>query len=238
MRKERILLLEDEAVWQAKYRRLLGAEGYDVRCLAAGEEAELAYRTFGPDLVIIDLTLAGRLSGWDVLGRLKAINPHVSAIILTADADEGKLVRGLSQDADDYVLKTASDRHLLARVKRQLRRTPAGNKQIYRYPGLVIDLSLGQAIRDGASQPLEDIQLKLLKCLLQTPGEVVSYAKLRDLVWGTDVAIKLIQNCVHRLRGKLGKDLIQNRTEEGYWIQVPEAAEAATLGGGAALPAD
>ena len=227
MAKERILLVEDEEVWQLRYDRLLGVEGYELECCARGEEALKTFQRLRPDLVLIDLTLAGKLTGWDVLDRLKALNPYVSTIILTADTDESKLIRGLNQNADDYVVKTATDRHVLARIKRQLRRTPAGNKQIYHYPGLVIDLSEGQVIRDGTVQVLEDTQLQLLRCLLLSPGKCVSFAKLQQLVWGTDVPVKLISNCAHRLRVKLGSDLIQNRKGEGYFILAPGAIEAA-----------
>src|SRR5512136_911407 len=126
----RILIVEDEETLLDYYRRSLGAEGYQSRCVRTGEEALYAFRAFGPDLVILALGLAGKIDGFEVLCAVRQENTMARVLILTGQPGEEKMVRGLEGGADDYVIKTVSKEHLLARVRAQLRRAPAGAAEV------------------------------------------------------------------------------------------------------------
>ena len=90
-----------------------------------GKEALAAFSEFSPDLVILDLALLGDMDGFDVLSALRQ-RSEVNVIILTGQAGDAQIVRGLNLGADNYLLKPVSKAQLMARIHAQLRRRPSG----------------------------------------------------------------------------------------------------------------
>ncbi|HEX5580616.1 MAG TPA: ATPase, T2SS/T4P/T4SS family, partial [Gemmatimonadaceae bacterium] len=122
-----VLLVEDEDPLRGVLGDLLGREGYVVLEAADGVEAlELVDRA-APDLVVLDLTLP-RLDGYAVLSRLRTRRDtrEVPVIVLTAREDEDAEVRVFELGAVDFLSKPFRPRALMARIRAQLRRTPAG----------------------------------------------------------------------------------------------------------------
>ena len=74
-----------------------------------------------PDLVVLDVMMP-RMSGLEVCKQLKAKQPSIPIIMLTARAQESDKVEGLEAGADDYITKPFSPKELLARIKAVLRR--------------------------------------------------------------------------------------------------------------------
>ena len=84
--KGRVLFMDDEEPIRHMASFLLRRFGFDVTCVADGEEAVAAYREAheeGRDfvLVIMDLTVPGGMGGKEALSRLRQIDPHVRAIV-------------------------------------------------------------------------------------------------------------------------------------------------------------
>src|SRR4030095_9108835 len=100
----------------------LELEGYEVQTAADGEEGLSKAASFGPDLVILDITLP-RKNGFDVCRELRASANPTPVVMLTARSQETDKVLGLELGADDYVTKPFSITELLARVRAVLRRT-------------------------------------------------------------------------------------------------------------------
>ncbi|HEY0972050.1 MAG TPA: ATPase, T2SS/T4P/T4SS family [Gemmatimonadales bacterium] len=122
-----VLLVEDEAPLRSVLGDLLVREGYDVVEASDGIEAlELVDRA-APDLVVLDLTLP-RLDGYAVLSRLRTRRDthDLPVVVLTAREDEEAEVRVFELGASDFLCKPFRPRALMARIRAQLRRTPAG----------------------------------------------------------------------------------------------------------------
>src|SRR5690606_9867258 len=111
---QRVLIVEDDAALLVFYRQVLEAAGYHVRTARTGAEALSAFTAFTPGLVLLDLTLLGDLDGFDVLAALRARSP-VRIIILSGAAGDARIVRGLNQGADNYLVKPISGEQLVAR---------------------------------------------------------------------------------------------------------------------------
>src|SRR5690606_10455154 len=96
----RILLAEDDAVLADGLTRSLRQSGYATDCVKNGLEADSVLATQDFDLLILDLGLP-KLSGLEVLQRLRARNSHLPVLILTAADSIEQRVRGLDLGADD-----------------------------------------------------------------------------------------------------------------------------------------
>lgn len=118
MSKRRILVVDDEADIRRLVATALDASGYDVHLAANGEEALRVAARYLPDLVLLDIMMAG-MDGYAVYDRLRArpIDLRSPIVFLTARTQIDEKLLGFQKGAADYVTKPFHIRELLARVK-------------------------------------------------------------------------------------------------------------------------
>jgi two-component system phosphate regulon response regulator PhoB len=224
-KREKIVVIEDEADILEVLQYNLKREGYTVIASRDGEEGLDSVRRENPDLVLLDLMLPG-LDGLEVCKRLQAdpVTANVPVIMVTAKGEETDVVSGLQIGADDYVTKPFSPKELLARVKAVLRRGPvreqrAVGDRIVR-DGLVIDITKHIATVDGEAITLTATEMRLLHFLGAHPGRVFTRDQLLSRAIG-DHAVVIDRNIdVHigAIRRKLGayRELIETIRGVGY----------------------
>ena len=186
----RILIAEDDQVLADGLTRSLRASHYAVDQVGDGVSADSALQTGAFDLLILDLGLP-RLSGFEVLKRLRSRGDSLPVLILTAADNLEDKVRGLDLGADDYMAKPFELAELEARVRALTRRGMGGASSVVRHGPLSVDLSARE--------------LALLEVLLQRSGRLVSKDQLVDhlCVWGEEVSTNAIEVYIHRLRKKI-----------------------------------
>lgn len=206
----KILLIEDETAIADSVAYSLTSEGFDVQTAADGLAGLSKFRSFSPDLVILDLMLP-KLSGLDFC-RVIRKETSTPIIMLTAKTEEIDRVVGLELGADDYVPKPFSVRELIARVRSVLRRTEAAkgddNQTRLQGAGITIDLVRRRVAVDGKTVHLPLKQFELLKVLMTSKGKVVSREELFRSVWDADATYDTGTLDVHIrwLREKLEDD--------------------------------
>ena len=119
-----ILVVDDERAVRVGIKTLLSACGYAVRLARRGLQGLEMFRTRRPDLILLDVMMPGT-TGFDVCREIRAEDPIVPIIFLTALESEANQVRALGLGADDYISKTAGEAELFARIRRALERTSA-----------------------------------------------------------------------------------------------------------------
>jgi CheY-like chemotaxis protein len=120
MTNSRILIVEDEAITVSALRRELVSLGYEVVATASTtDEALNAVQLNKPDLVLMDITLAGGISGVVAAVAIRG-NFHVPVVFLTAHADDRTMERAFGAGAFGYVLKPFTGAGLKAAIETAL----------------------------------------------------------------------------------------------------------------------
>src|SRR5689334_14766914 len=134
----RLLLVEDEARLAGALRRGLSAEGFQVDVAADGATGLDAARDGGYDAVLLDVMLP-RMSGYDVVRRLREEDNWVPVMMLSAKDGPHDQADGLDYGADDYLTKPFSYVVLLARLRAMLRRGGEARPVVLRAGDVALD---------------------------------------------------------------------------------------------------
>jgi DNA-binding response OmpR family regulator len=201
---QRILVIDDDPAITSVLKRGLSYEGYAVDSAGSGEAGLSLAREHNPDLVVLDIMMPG-ITGLEVLARLRAADPQLPVIMLTAKDAPADQVQGLEAGADDYVIKPFTFEVLLARVRTQLRRQQADHPQQLHFADLTLDAHRHSVSRGLRAITLTSLEFKLLQAFLEHPQQVLSKDMLLDRVWGYDFGgnANVVEVYVKQLRQKL-----------------------------------
>jgi two-component system response regulator PhoP len=203
----RILVVEDEPTLRVQLAQRLAAKGYSVDAAEDGETGLYLGREYPMDLAIIDLGLP-RLSGIDLIRRLRALERTFPILILTArDAWQDK-VEGLESGADDYLTKPFHSEELLARVNALLRRAAGHGSPVLRTAGIELDTVAQTVLSAGEPITLTGHEYRILEYLMLHAGKVVSKTELTEHIYDQDFDrdSNVVEVLVGRIRRKIDPD--------------------------------
>jgi DNA-binding response OmpR family regulator len=209
LQMEKILVIEDDRAVQKALKRLFESEGYAVEIAGSGDAGLEAFRSNPPAAVVLDLRLPGA-SGQDVCREIKAKNPALPVIVLSATTDVVDKVLLLELGADDYVTKPFSPRELLARIQAALRRTtrPAALPDVFAFGEVSVDFTKMELKRSGKPVALTAQEFKVLRFFAQNVERVVTREELLNEVWGYQnyPSTRTVDNHILKLRQKIEAD--------------------------------
>jgi DNA-binding response OmpR family regulator len=221
--RERILLVEDEAIMAEVVARYLGQAGYAVDVATTGPEALAIFHARQPRLVLLDVMLPGGIDGFEICQQIRA-TARTPVIMLTARVEEVDKLLGLGLGADDYVTKPFSPRELVARVKAVLRRSasvghPSSADDDLVFGGLRINPATRTIANARGPAELTAREFDLLLYLARHPGQVFTRAQLLDAVWDYHFPGDESTVTVHmrRLREKVEADPARPRLLKTVW---------------------
>jgi two-component system response regulator PhoP len=202
-----ILIVEDEPHLREQLGERLRKRGYVVDLAADGEEGLYYGEEYPLDLAIIDLGLP-KLSGTELIRRLRSKNRHFPILILTARANWRDKVDGLETGADDYLVKPFRYEELEARLNALLRRSSGWSKPMLECGPILLDTGKQLITVSGKHVELTAFEYKLLEYLMLHTGEVISKAKLTDELYQQDYDrdSNVLEVFIGRLRRKLDPD--------------------------------
>ncbi len=180
-----MLTVEDDELTSTALERVLDGEGYTVRCLPTGIDAERFAGEFRPDLAILDVELGSGPDGYTVARRLKGLG-DIPILFLSGRAEVQDRLRAFDVGADDYLGKPFSMGELLARVRVLLRRSGRIESAVIQAGDLVVDDGARLVVRGDRPVRLTPSEYELLLVLARNPGRVLSKAQLLSHMWGFD----------------------------------------------------
>jgi len=182
-------------------------ESYKVKVAHDGIEGINAFKTYDPDLVLLDIMMPKK-DGWQVCREIREISSK-PVIMITAKGEVFDKVLGLELGADDYIVKPFDMKELSARIKAVLRRynahSKAGNEEVVRFENIEISLQRYELKINGKAVDIPPKELELLYFLASNCNRVFTRDQLLDKVWGFDYLgdSRTVDVHVKRLREKL-----------------------------------
>jgi len=210
----RVLLIEDDVRLAEALTLQLRQAGYAVDVSADGTEGLFFGEEYPVDLAIIDLGLP-KLSGLEVIRRLRSSGRDFPILILTARSGWQDKVAGLEAGADDYLTKPFHVEELLARINALMRRAGGHAQPQVTVGPFTVDLTGQRVYRDDREIELTTFEYKVLNYFVMHPGKVVTKSELSEHIYEEDADrdSNVIEVFVGRLRRKLDPDGTLNPIE-------------------------
>ena len=229
MRKQLILIADDDPPILRLVRTKLQAEGYGVLTATNGREALEVFENERPDLVILDVMMPV-MDGLETMRQIRE-SATTPIILLTARTGPQDKISGLDQGADDYVTKPFNPDELAARVAAILRRAggaAAPADEVLEYEHVTIDLASRSVTVHGEEVRLSRTEWELLYLLASNAGRVMLHSELLSRIWGPEFRDETyyLRTWVSRLRSKLDDkrdepELITTFPGMGYRLEPP-----------------
>ena len=179
-----ILLIEDDPNITDFMEVVFEREQYRLTVAANGMEALTSLQAETFDVILLDLGLPD-IDGMDLLKILRK-RMDLPIVVISARKDENEKVAALDLGADDYVTKPFGTNELLARIRTALRHKKTKEEQtlIVVNNALKIDFDKQLVYKNDQEIHLTKNEYRLLKCLFEQIGKVVTYQTLMTQVWG------------------------------------------------------
>tara|TARA_B100000965_G_C19589508_1_gene757274 strand:- start:2209 stop:2886 length:678 start_codon:yes stop_codon:yes gene_type:complete len=221
MKKEKILLVDDEPDILEIVGYNLKKEGYRVSTADNGKEAIKVAKKENPDLIILDVMMP-EMDGMETCYQMRNIPSLKDTLItfLTARGEDYSQIAGFDAGADDYITKPVKPRVLVSKVKAILRRkgSTAVIEQDIEVGGISIDRERYLIKKDDKEINLPKKEFELLSLLMGKPGRVYTRDVIMNSIWGGEVVVgdRTIDVHIRKLREKLGDEYIKTVKGVGY----------------------
>lgn len=221
-----ILIVDDEKEIADLIEVYLQNEGWTIYKFYNGMDALKCIEETELDLAIIDVMLPD-VDGFRICRKIRE-KYYYPVIMLTAKAEDGDKIMGLTIGADDYITKPFNPLEVAARVKTQLRRyvrynSLAGKKPAeireYDIRGLLINKDAHRCLLYGKELQLTPIEFGILWYLCARQGTVVPSEELFEAVWGEKYLDNnnTVMAHIGRLREKLGESAKKPKFIANVW---------------------
>ena len=203
----RAIVIEDDIDIQQQIVERLKSEGFAVDSADNGDDGLYLAEEYPADVAIIDLGLP-RLSGLEVIEKIRAQDLKLPILILTARGRWQDKVEGLDAGADDYLVKPFHHEEMMARIRVLIRRASGWSDSRIQCAPVTLDTATQRTYVDEREIELTAYEYKVLEYLMLHAGEVISKTVLTEHLYDdeSDNDSNVIEVFIRRLRQKLDPD--------------------------------
>ena len=221
--KQKILIVDDDNNIAELISLYLTKECFDTKIVNDGEEALLAYKSYNPNLILLDLMLPG-IDGFEICKRIRE-DKDVPILMVSAKKGDIDKIRGLGLGADDYLTKPFSPSELVARVKAHMARynrlvgSHTKENDIVEVRGIRIDKTARRVFVDGVEKQFTTKEFDLLTFLAENPNHVFTKEEIFREIWDMDSIGDIATVTVHikKIREKIETDTSKPQYIETIW---------------------
>jgi DNA-binding response OmpR family regulator len=220
----KILIADDDPITLDSLDACLKPEGFEVLLACDGRQALALWDKHHPDLLCLDIMMP-HVSGYEVCRAVRAADPVVPLLFLSAKSEEIDVVVGLQLGADDFIRKPFGKHEFLARIRVALRRSQKNDapRRSFAMHDLVVYPQELRAERAGMEFELSPRETAILKLLHERTDEVVDRNALLDRCWGLNYMpeSRTLDQHIAKLRKRIERDpanpeLIETVRGAGY----------------------
>jgi two-component system phosphate regulon response regulator OmpR len=190
-RIDKILLVDDDRQLQENLCTFFSSNGFDTVSLFSGRGVLEAISKEKPCAVLLDVMLPDGADGFEIIRHIRS-RFDLPVLMLTARGKEIDMVVGLESGADDYLAKPFRMLELLARIRAVLRRMGRDKPDAVKEPdvlevdGFVLNPGAHTLCQGERSVELSATEIKVLRALMENPGDVLQRDVLLSLAFGQD----------------------------------------------------
>ena len=225
--KQKILIVDDDENIAELISLYLVKECFDTEIVTNGLDALESFKTYQPNLILLDIMLPG-MDVYEVCQEIRK-SSNVPIIMLSAKGEVFDKVLGLKIGADDYIMKPFDSNELVARVRAVLRRfqpvtqtavtDSSRSGEFVEYSNLNINLTNYTVTYCGKNIEMPPKELELFYFLASNPNQVFTREQLLDKIWGYDYIgdTRTVDVHIKRLREKLPNSADNNWSITTVW---------------------
>jgi len=230
--KKKILYIEDEPYLGKIVKETLEAQGYEVVWEIDGARVLGHVGTFKPEICVLDIMLPN-VDGYELCTQIKALQPELPVIFLTAKTETIDLVRGFEAGGTDYIRKPFSIEEVMVRIENQLAltqnhgKTASLPKDEIRLGLYTYQPSRYELVTPEGSLQLSQRESEILTQLAASVNRVIERKQLLLSVWGDDSFFnsRNLDVYIRKIREYFKHDpkiRIQTLKGKGYLFLVPD----------------
>lgn len=221
----RALIVEDDRGIAELIKEKMQMWGIESRIAEDFRAVMTDFTEYRPHLVLLDIGLPV-LSGYHWCGEIRKVST-VPILFISSASDNMNIVMAVNAGADDFIAKPFDFAVLIAKIQALLRRTYdfSAGVPILEHRGAFLNTGDDTLELGGEKIPLTKNEYRILLCLMENKGKVVSRERLMELLWKTQQFVdeNTLTVNIGRLRKKLDAagltDFITTKIGVGYLVE-------------------
>ncbi len=221
----RLFVVEDDSGIAEAVESLGKTWGLEVKICGDFSNVKAEFAAFSPHIVLMDIGLPF-YDGFYWCREIRALS-KVPIIFISSASDNMNIIMAVNMGADDFVVKPFDGRVLMAKVQALLRRTYdfSDTACLVEHKGAVLNKDDGSLSFNGQKLSLSKNEYRIMLCLMENKGKVVSRERLMEKLWETEQFVdeNTLTVNVNRLRKKLCavglEDFITTKFRQGYIVE-------------------
>ncbi len=220
----KLFIVEDDGGIADGIRTLAENWGFEARVCSDFRKVTEEFVSFAPHIVLMDIGLPF-FNGYHWCSEIRKLS-NVPVIFLSSASDNMNIVMAINMGADDFIAKPFDGNVLMAKLQALLRRSYdfAASAPVLSHRGAFLNTGDNTLTVNGEKTELTKNEYRILLCLMENKGKVVSREKLMERLWETDSFVdeNTLTVNVNRLRKKLDgaglEEFITTKFGVGYII--------------------
>ncbi|MHC1733309.1 MAG: response regulator transcription factor [Bacteroidales bacterium] len=223
----KLLLAEDDIDFGNILSQYLSMSGFEVTLARNGREAWDIFHDARPDICVLDIMMP-EMDGFTLAEKLRAEEPGIPFIFLTAKSLREDMIKGLKLGADDYITKPFDPEMLLLRINNILRRIYTVVQDEYHISHTTLKYNALELVTPAGTEKLTLREAQLLRHLMMNRNKALTREQILTEIWGEDDYFlgRSMDVFISRLRKYLSPDRgISLRTLRGMGFILEETRQ-------------